>query len=516
MASRLLASRALCIAGGTVAGSAFALNSQLPASAEPPSLASSLSSIQSSLSRVERSLGIPPPPPPMSSSSNSSKQHPNKVHGIDVVLGAQWGDEGKGKLVDILSQTYDVCARVAGGSNAGHTIVANGKKYKFHLIPSGILNEDADCVIGNGVVVHIPSFLEELKSLEIAGVKHEGRIKLSDRAHMVFDFHQEVDGKQEKSLGRNKIGTTKKGIGPAYASKISRNGVRVGDLKDWQTFETRFRELARYQMAANEGLEIDVEKELEFYKRVAPYVKTITCDTIEYTNAAYAAGKKILVEGANATMLDIDFGTYPYVTSSNPSIGSVLTGLGVSPRKLKGVYGTVKAYCTRVGEGPFPTELVDAPGTTGEFLRKNGFEFGTTTGRARRCGWLDIPQMKFSTVINGFTSLNLTKLDVLTGLPEIHIGVKYMYKGKELDTMPANLKILTDPEFKVEYETMPGWTEDIMTCTKFEELPINAQKYVLRVQELLGVPIRWIGVGPNRLDVVDRGEGWDLNNQELS
>jgi len=267
-------------------------------------------------------------------------------------------------------------------------------------------------------------------------------------------------------------------------------------------------------MLANPGLKIDIEGELEYYRKIAPYVQGMTTDTIEFTNRAYKDGKKILVEGANATMLDIDFGTYPYVTSSNPSIGSVLTGLGVSPRKLHGIYGTVKAYCTRVGEGPFPTELVDKPGSTGEFLRSNGYEFGTTTGRPRRCGWLDIPQMKFSTSINGFTSLNLTKLDVLTGLPELHVGVRYHYKGKPLDTMPANLKIMTSPEFKVEYEVLPGWTEDISTCTKFEELPPNAQKYVLRVQELIGVPIRWIGVGPNRLDVVDRGPGWDVVEQQ--
>ncbi|GMI10134.1 hypothetical protein TrRE_jg1042 [Triparma retinervis] len=439
-------------------------------SSSPVPVSKMLSTIQSSLSRIEATLGIPPPAPKYTPPSGASYNPtvpsvpPVTPHGIDIVLGAQWGDEGKGKLVDILSQTYDVCAR--------------------------------------------------LKSLELAGVKWEGRIKLSDRAHLVFDFHQEVDGKQESKLGRNKIGTTKKGIGPAYASKISRNGVRVGDLKDMEYFEERFRILCDYQMQANPGLKIDVEKELDYYRKISPYVQNMTTDTIEYTNQAYLAGKKILVEGANATMLDIDFGTYPFVTSSNPSIGSVLTGLGVSPRKLNGIYGTVKAYCTRVGEGPFPTELVDQPGSTGEFLRSNGYEFGTTTGRPRRCGWLDIPQMKFSTNINGFTSLNLTKLDVLTGLPELKIGIRYTLDGKPIDTMPANLKIMTSSKFKVEYEVLPGWTEDISTCTKFAELPPNAQKYVLRVQELIGVPIRWIGVGPNRLDVVDRGPGWDVVEQK--
>jgi adenylosuccinate synthase len=443
------------------------------------------------------------------SPEKKEKEEPSmrRLPGIDVVLGAQWGDEGKGKLVDLLSQQYDVCARVAGGSNAGHTIVVEGVKYKFHLLPSGVLNPTALCIIGNGVVVHLPSFLQELDMLEQQGVKYEGRVFISDRAHLVLDFHQDVDGAQELQLGRHKIGTTKKGIGPAYASKISRNGLRVGDLQDWDYFERRFRALADYHVSAYSGLEIDVEKQLEYYKSIADRVGTMTVDTIQLTNAQYKAGKKILVEGANATMLDIDFGTYPYVTSSNPSVGSVLTGLGVSPNKLRGIYGTVKAYCTRVGEGPFPTEL-DVTEGPGLHLQQVGAEYGTTTGRARRTGWLDIPQMKFASTINGFTSINLTKLDVLTGLPVLKVAKAYRYMGKELDSMPANLSVLSNVE--VEYESFPGWTEDISSCKHFEELPPNCQKFVLRIQELLGIPIRWIGVGPNRADVIDRGEGWDL------
>mmetsp|Transcript_48011 Transcript_48011/g.71165 ORF Transcript_48011/g.71165 Transcript_48011/m.71165 type:complete len:557 (+) Transcript_48011:113-1783(+) len=444
--------------------------------------------------------------------------NPKKVHGVDIVLGGQWGDEGKGKLVDILSQEYDVCARVAGGSNAGHTIVVDGKKYKFHLVPSGILNQQATCVIGNGVVIHLPSFLNELDGLEEMGVKYRNRVKISDRAHLVFDFHQAVDGKLEQSLGRNKIGTTKKGIGPAYASKISRNGLRVGDLRDWDVFESRFRALAAHHLNAFDGLKIDIEGELAYYKSIADRIDSMTVDTIQYTNEAYTSGKRILVEGANATMLDIDFGTYPYVTSSNPSVGSVMTGLGVAPNKLKGIYGTVKAYCTRVGEGPFPTELcTDKPAQdavqdldtgVGYHLSSVGVEYGTTTGRPRRTGWLDIPQMKYSTLVNGFTSINLTKLDVLTGLDTIKLGKAYKYNGEYLDTMPASLKVMG--KIEVEYETLPGWKEDISQVKNFEDLPVNAQRYVLRVQELLGVPVRWIGVGPNRMDVIDRGEGWDL------
>lgn len=364
-------------------------------------------------------------------------------------------------------------------------------------------------MIGNGVVVHLPSFLNELDGLAASGINYEGRVKISDRAHLVFDFHQLVDGQLEHRLGRNKIGTTKKGIGPAYASKISRNGLRVGDLKDWEHFESRFRALAEHHINAFPGLEIDIEGQLEYYKSIADRVNDITVDTIQYTNKAYLDGKKILVEGANATMLDIDFGTYPYVTSSNPSVGSVLTGLGVSPQKLNGIYGTVKAYTTRVGEGPFPTELSTDEGI-GKHLSSVGAEYGTTTGRPRRCGWIDIPQMQFSVLINGFTSINLTKLDVFTGLEELKIGKAYKYKGEVIEGMPANLNILEDVE--VEYDVVPGWTEDISKCTTFEELPLNAQNYVLKVQEMLGVPIRWIGVGPNRLEVVDRGEGWDLSN----
>lgn len=430
--------------------------------------------------------------------------------GIDVVLGAQWGDEGKGKLVDVLSQHYDVCARVAGGSNAGHTIVVDSKKYKFHLLPSGILNKAATCVIGNGVVVHLPSFLKELTSLTENGIDYKGRVLLSDRAHIVFDFHQDVDGQNEQTLGRHKLGTTKKGIGPAYASKISRNGLRVGDLQDWPTFERRFRDLAAYHMASHKGLVIDVEQQLEYYKSIADLIATMTVDTIDYTNKAFKDGKRILVEGANATMLDIDFGTYPFVTSSNPSVGSVLTGLGVSPNKLRGIYGTVKAYCTRVGEGPFPTELDHATGV-GYHLGTVGAEYGTTTGRPRRCGWLDVPQMQYSVLINGFTALNLTKVDVLTGLEEIQVAKAYKYNGEYLSTMPASLQVLSNVE--VEYETMAGWKEDISGCKTFEELPLNCQKYILRVQELIGVPIRWIGVGPNRTDQIDRGEGWDNKDQ---
>jgi adenylosuccinate synthase len=511
---------ASAMSGFGLAGAVSSGQQQETKCQEPHTIAEQLKELTGKVAAIQKTLGITLDEqkssdakkekyikPLLQSRSTASSK---KTSGIDVVLGAQWGDEGKGKLVDILSQEYDVCARVAGGSNAGHTIVVDGKKYKFHLLPSGVLNRESTCVIGNGVVIHLPSFLNELDNLEGMGVQYKGRVLISDRAHMVFDFHQVVDGMKEDKLGRNKIGTTKKGIGPSYASKISRNGIRIGDLQNWEYFESRFRTLAEQSMHAYPGLTIDIEEQLAYYKSIADRVEVMTTDTIQYTNDAYANGQRILVEGANATMLDIDFGTYPYVTSSNPSIGSVLTGLGVSPTKLKGIYGTVKAYCTRVGEGPFPTELIpDGPQSIGYHLGTVGAEYGTTTGRQRRCGWLDIPQMQYSCLINGFSAINLTKLDVLTGLDEIKLGVSYKHQGKYLKSMPACLKSLSESE--VEYEILPGWKEDISKCKTFEELPENAQNYVLRVQELLGVPIRWVGVGPNRLEQIDRGEAWDTS-----
>ncbi|GAX11450.1 adenylosuccinate synthase [Fistulifera solaris] len=495
-------------AGSAVTGLIWTSQQETPAScsSDNTSVLGMLQQVSQRLEHLEQLVGG-------KSLNNASQRSSTKDSPrIDIVLGAQWGDEGKGKLVDMLSSGgYDVCARVAGGSNAGHTIVVEGKKYKFHLLPSGVLNPNAVCVIGNGVVVHIPSFLNELDSLTAAGVDWKGRVLLSDRAHLVFDLHQEVDGMSEAGLGRHKLGTTKKGIGPAYASKINRTGLRVGDLQDdsWDNFERRFRNLVESHKQAFPSLEVDIDEQLAYYKAVAPRVQEMMVDTIQYTNQQYDQGKRILVEGANATMLDIDFGTYPFVTSSNPSVGSVLTGLGVSPRKLGGIYGTVKAYCTRVGEGPFPTELPVEKNSPGFHLGHVGAEYGTTTGRPRRVGWLDIPQMKYSATLNGFTSLNLTKVDVLTGLETVKLGVSYKYKGKYLDSMPANLKVLEDVE--VEFEELPGWKEDISSCRTFEELPMNCQTYILRVQELIGVPIRWIGVGPNRADVIDRGVGWDLS-----
>lgn len=379
-------------------------------------------------------------------------------------------------------------------------------KYKFHLIPSSILHPGVQCVIGNGVVVHLRGMLQELKTLREMGIDYKDRIFISDRAHIVFDFHQQVDGYNESQLGGNKIGTTLKGIGPAYGSKVMRNGLRVGDLYDMTFFEERLRGLVKQIERSFPGVKIDVEKELAYYHSIRDEVLAMVCDTVYLANNALDQGKNILIEGANATMIDLDFGTFPYVTSSNPSAGGACTGLGISPLRVGNVVGIVKAYCSRVGEGPFPTEL---SGDIHKKLQTAGAEYGTTTGRPRRCGWIDIPQLRYALMLNGVTDINLTKLDVLTGFEEVKIGVKYIYEGQELPNMPASLSVFS--KVNVEYETLPGWSEDISKCRSFDELPINCQNYVRRLEKLIGHEIRWIGVGPDREDVIDtksRGRKW--------
>ncbi|KAF9926787.1 hypothetical protein FBU30_003698 [Linnemannia zychae] len=421
--------------------------------------------------------------------------------GVTVVLGAQWGDEGKGKLSDVLSQEADVCARCQGGNNAGHTIVVGDTKYDFHMLPSGLVNENCTSVVGTGVVVHVPSFFQELANLEKKGLDCTGRLFVSDRAHLVFDVHQIIDGLKELELGRGSIGTTRKGIGPTYSSKASRSGLRVHHLYNFEEFSEKFRTLVANKHKRYGDFEYDVEAELarykaSFYLVYAEKLKPYVIDSVYYMNKAIK-DKKVLVEGANALMLDLDFGTYPYVTSSNTAIGGVCTGLGIPPQTIKKVIGVVKAYTTRVGGGPFPTEQLNE---IGEYLQRVGFEVGVTTGRKRRCGWLDMVVVNYSTIINGYTSLNITKLDVLDQLDEIKIGVAYKIDGKVLEGFPANLSLMDNVE--VVYETMPGWKTDISKCRTFEELPVNAQKYIRRIEEICGVPIEWIGVGVDREDMV--------------
>ncbi|CAO3607466.1 unnamed protein product [Mucor hiemalis] len=412
---------------------------------------------------------------------------------LSVVLGAQWGDEGKGKLSDILCGEAEICARCQGGNNAGHTIVVNDVKYDFHMLPSGLINPNCVALIGNGVVVHLPSFFEEKAKIEAKGLNCEGRLLISDRAHLVFDLHQKVDGLKEVELGRGSIGTTGKGIGPTYSSKASRSGIRVHHLYDFEEFTARFRTMVENKRKRYGNFEYDVEAELERYKELAERVRPYVIDTVPYLHEQIKAGKRILVEGANALMLDIDFGTYPYVTSSSTAIGGVCTGLGVPPNKITNIIGVVKAYCTRVGGGPFPTEQLNE---IGEHLQTVGFEFGVTTGRKRRCGWLDLVAVNYSNMINGYTSFNLTKLDILDQLPKIKVAVAYHLDGKKMASFPADLSVLAKVE--VEYVELDGWMSDISKCTQFEDLPENAKKYIAFIEKETGVPVEWIGVGPGR------------------
>jgi len=428
-----------------------------------------------------------------------NKKEWNSLGSVCAVLGSQWGDEGKGKLVDILAQEYDIVARCQGGANAGHTIYDDaGKKYALHLIPSGILNEKCTCVVGNGVVVHLPGMFDEIDKLTLAGIKTEGRLVISDRAHMLFDLHKEVDGLREAELSGNKIGTTKRGIGPAYASKATRNGLRVGDIRKPERFEAGLRALAADAAARFPDFEYDVEAEIVRYREYAKRVEPFIADTVQMVNEQHAAGKRVLVEGANATMLDLDFGTYPFVTSSNPSLGGVCAGLGLAPNKFQTVIGVAKAYTTRVGAGPYPTELFD---TLAEDLRAKGFEYGTTTGRPRRIGWLDIVALNYASAINGFTHINLTKLDVLSGLPELKVGVEYILPcGTHTTAFPSDIDDLA--EVKVVYETLPGWSEDISGVRLYKDLPPACRAYVERIEELCKVECRYIGVGPGRDAIV--------------
>lgn len=420
-----------------------------------------------------------------------------------VILGSQWGDEGKGKVVDLLALSADAVCRFNGGNNAGHTVIANGIEYDFHILPTGIINEKCLSIIGNGCVIHLPDMLREIAKNEAKGLKGwRDRLLISDRAHLVFDLHQEIDGLVEGSKGKESLGTTKKGIGPTYSSKATRNGIRVCDLmnEDFGVFESKFRALVKYSHEMYHNLkEIDIQSQLDFYKSKREEIRPCVQDvSLVLYKLFHDANKKIIIEGANATMLDIDFGTYPYVTSSNCTIGGVCTGLGIQPRYIGEVIGIVKAYTTRVGAGAFASELTNE---IGEYLQTVGKEVGVTTGRKRRCGWLDLVVLKYSNLINGYTSLAITKLDILDQLDEIKIAVAYKYKGQKLETYPANMNILENVE--VEYITFPGWKKSISDSRTFESLPENAQKYLKFIEEYLNVPIKWIGVGKEREAIIE-------------
>ncbi|KAF2466700.1 Adenylosuccinate synthetase [Lindgomyces ingoldianus] len=419
---------------------------------------------------------------------------------VTVALGAQWGDEGKGKLVDILAHTSQLCCRAQGGNNAGHTIVANGVTYDFHILPSGLVNPKCMNLIGSGCVVHIPSFFNELDALEKHGLNTTGRIFISDRAHVVFDIHQLVDGLEEVELGGSFIGTTKKGIGPTYSTKMTRSGLRVCDIFDEQVFETKFRRMVHgFQKRFGNLLKYDPEKEIAQYKEYRVKLQDYVIDQIPLLTSAKEKKSNILVEGANALMLDIDYGTYPFVTSSNTGLGGVITGLSLGWRSLTEVVGVVKAYTTRVGSGPFPTEQINS---VGEKLQNVGHEVGVTTGRKRRCGWLDLVVIKHSHICNDYTSLNLTKLDVLDDFDELKVATAYSYNGESLDSFPANPEMLTKVD--VVYETLPGWKKPTTGAKAFYDLPPQARQYVEFIEKFVGVKVKWIGVGPAREHMIVR------------
>jgi adenylosuccinate synthase len=413
-----------------------------------------------------------------------------------VVVGTQWGDEGKGKITDFLSENAEVVARYQGGDNAGHTIKFNGETYKLRLIPSGIFNKDKICVIGNGMVVNPKSLVEELAGLHERGITTDN-LRISNRAHVILPYHLKLDEVEEANKGENKIGTTKKGIGPAYMDKAARVGIRMADLLDREVFEEKLeknlKEKNRLLERVYETTGFTKEEILEEYFEYGQQIKQYVLDTSVILNDALDEGRRVLFEGAQGVMLDIDQGTYPFVTSSNPVAGGVTIGSGVGPTKINHVVGVCKAYTSRVGDGPFPTELNNE---IGDRIREVGREYGTVTGRPRRIGWYDSVVVRHARRVSGITDLSLNSIDVLTGLETVKICTAYRYDGQLIDEYPANLNILKKCE--PVYEELPGWTEDITSCKSLDELPANARHYVERVSQLTGIPLSTFSVGPAR------------------
>ena len=419
-----------------------------------------------------------------------------------IIVGAQWGDEGKGKATDILGGRVDYVVKPNGGNNAGHTVVVGGEKYELKLLPAGVLSENATPILGNGVVVNLEALFEEIDGLEARGA-NASRLKISANAHLVAPYHQQLDRVQERFLGKRAIGTTGRGIGPTYADKVARVGLRVQDVFDESILRQKIESAldVKNQMLVKmyNRRAISVEETMDYFGRYAERLEPMVIDAERMLNDALSAGKHVLMEGGQATMLDVDHGTYPFVTSSNPTAGGACVGAGIGPTRITGVLGIIKAYTTRVGAGPFPTELFDK---WGEFLQVTGGEVGVNTGRVRRTGWYDSVIARYASRVNGFTDLFLTKLDVLTGIGEIPICVAYDVDGKRFDEMP-----MTQTDFHHAtpiYETMPAWDEDLTGCRTFEELPQKAQDYVLRLEELSGAPISYIGVGPGRDQTIVR------------
>ena len=425
-----------------------------------------------------------------------------------VIVGSQWGDEGKGKMTDYLSQEANVVVRSQGGDNAGHTIAFDGKKFALRLVPSGIFGKDKLAVIGNGVVINPPALLKELHYLQDNGIDISG-LRISSRSHVTFPYHILLDKCQEKAKGDHKVGTTKNGIGPTYMDKVSRVGIRMCDLLEKDTFETKLRRnLAEKNELFTKLYHVDpinFDDIFESYYEYGQELKKYVTDTSRIVNDALDNGQRVLFEGAQGVMLDVDQGTYPYVTASNPIAGGVCTGVGVGPNKINTVVGICKAYSTRVGAGPFPTELTDE---IGDRIRETGHEYGTVTGRPRRVGWFDSVAMRHARRVSGISCLSLNLLDVLTGLKTVKICKAYKLGGKEIDYYPASLKELDRCE--PVYEELPGWDEDITGVKKFEDLPVNAQNYLKRVSELSEVPLATVSVGADRIQTIIVKNPWEL------
>lgn len=412
-----------------------------------------------------------------------------------VVVGSQWGDEGKGKITDYLAQQADLVVRYSGGNNAGHSIVANGKRFALRLIPSGIFTT-GNVVMGNGMVINPKAFLEEVEYLNKAGIKTDG-IHISDRAHIILPYHIEIDHLEEQLRGEAAIGTTGRGIGPAYVDKYDRCGIRMGEFINEELFNKRVHQVVAYKKKMYPDLKADADAIFEEYKEYAKRIAPLVCDTGEYLDEAFRAGKKVLFEGAQGAMLDIDYGTYPFVTSSNPGANGACSGASIGPLYIDDVVGVVKSYTTRVGAGGFPTELKNE---LGDYIRDAGHEYGTVTKRPRRVGWFDAVVVNQARRMSSLTGISLMLLDVLTGIDTLKICTAYKLNGKVIHTVPSTVEetALCEPV----YEEMPGWKEDITHVKSFDELPVNAQKYIRRIEELVHCPVIMFSVGPDREQTV--------------
>lgn len=413
-----------------------------------------------------------------------------------LLVGAQWGDEGKGKVTDFLAAQADLIVRYQGGNNAGHTVVVGEEEFKLHLIPSGILYPEKTCIIGNGVVIDPAVLVGEIRALEERGVRMAS-LYISERAHLIFPYHRRWDVVEEERKGKARIGTTGRGIGPAYTDKAARTGIRMVDLIDREAFSALLKKNIEHKNAFFEQVYraegVSYSDILADFEEYAAILGKYVADTALMIHQAISSGQNVLFEGAQGTLLDIDHGTYPFVTSSNPTAGGACSGSGIGPRAINTVIGIAKAYTTRVGEGPFPTELYDS---LGEEIRQKGREFGTTTGRPRRCGWFDAVISRYATRVNGLDYLCITKLDVLTGIPTLKICRGYSYKGREINEFPASLNFLSECE--PVYEELPGWKEDLGGARRLDDLPKEARNYLERLSALSGVPVAMVGVGTRR------------------